>query len=177
MTLTFHLLTYLFISMTEWFLHKYMLHSTSGLLYKYMGKDHIDHHMNTKEDMRLKSGPDNYNGVRIPYKDTGYLIMFFIPTIFLIDKMLQSNLSTIYLIMASIGIPLFHNFSWNCIHMRAHYITNHNYMDGIPMTVRYPPDIIYNYLAWYHSVHHMKKGCNYNIVFPGADFLMGTYRG
>jgi sterol desaturase/sphingolipid hydroxylase (fatty acid hydroxylase superfamily) len=29
-------------------------------------------------------------------------------------------------------------------------------------------------------IHHLNKGdnkCNFNIILPGADFIMGTYRG
>jgi hypothetical protein len=36
----------------------------------------------------------------------------------------------------------------------------------------------YRYLAWYHALHHLNKGkkANYNIVIPGADFALGTYK-
>jgi hypothetical protein len=57
-----------------------------------------------------------------------------------------------------------HNYLWNILHRQMH----------IPQNIVFKDWTVYKFLARYHFMHHQKIGQNLNIVFLGADFLMGT---
>ena len=62
---------------------------------------------------------------------------------------------------------------WNILHPRYHRLDDFYNENGIIENC-----FVIN--IWRHMLRHMNKGkdkCNFNIILPGADFIMGTYKG
>jgi hypothetical protein len=58
----------------------------------------------------------------------------------------------------------FHHWAWNKIHLEMHKPEQ-------PIFSTWP---IYKFLARYHWLHHRYQNKNFNVVFPLADYVLGT---
>lgn len=58
-----------------------------------------------------------------------------------------------------------HHWIWNQIHLEMHKPEQRYFS-------RWP---IYKFLAQYHYLHHRYPGKNFNVVFPLADYILGTH--
>ena len=58
----------------------------------------------------------------------------------------------------------FHHWAWNTIHLEMHK-PEHRLFSTWP---------IYKFLARYHCLHHRHLDRNFNVVFPLADYVLGT---
>lgn len=63
-----------------------------------------------------------------------------------------------------IGVVTFHHWAWNKIHLEMHKPEGKNFS-------KWP---IYKFLAEYHCLHHRYPQKNFNVVFPFADYVLGT---
>ena len=62
------------------------------------------------------------------------------------------------------GVVTLHHWIWNKIHLEMHKPEQ-------PGFSRWP---IYKFLARYHWLHHRYPDKNFNVVFPFADYVLGT---
>ena len=60
---------------------------------------------------------------------------------------------------------MLHHWIWNKIHLEMHKPENRSFSN-------WP---IYKFLARYHFLHHKHPDKNFNVVFPLADFILGTH--
>lgn len=58
-----------------------------------------------------------------------------------------------------------HHWIWNKIHLEMHK----------PEARGFGNWAVYKFLARYHYLHHAHPDKNFNVVFPLADFVLGTY--
>jgi sterol desaturase/sphingolipid hydroxylase (fatty acid hydroxylase superfamily) len=81
--------------------------------------------------------------------------------------------SPIALVIAFFSLPgalaymasvYFHHFVWNQIHLEMHK-PEHKFFSNWP---------IYKFLARHHCLHHIYPDKNFNVVFPFADYVLGT---
>jgi hypothetical protein len=63
-----------------------------------------------------------------------------------------------------IAVVTFHHWVWNKIHLEMHK----------PEHRRFSNWKIYKFLAAYHWLHHRYPNKNFNVVFPFADYVLGT---
>ena len=63
-----------------------------------------------------------------------------------------------------IGVVTFHHWAWNKIHLEMHKPEGRGFS-------HWP---IYKFLARYHCMHHIHPDKNFNVVFPFADYVLGT---
>jgi hypothetical protein len=63
-----------------------------------------------------------------------------------------------------VGVITFHHWAWNKIHLEMHKPESKGFS-------KWP---IYQFLARYHWLHHRYPNKNFNVVFPFADYLLGT---
>lgn len=84
-------------------------------------------------------------------------------------------------VMACTVGMLAHNLIWNTLHCGTHELKL-EYEDGLPC-LPYPThgsSIFSPYVQWVfdnHTTHHDLGGkYNYNVVCPGPDFILGTYK-
>lgn len=77
------------------------------------------------------------------------------------------------LIIATVSVPgalmliavvTLHHWIWNQIHLEMHKPQQKGFS-------RWP---IYKFLARYHWLHHKYQNKNFNVVFPFADYILGT---
>ncbi len=58
----------------------------------------------------------------------------------------------------------FHHWVWNKIHLQMHKPEKRLFQDWMA----------YKFLARYHYLHHQYPNKNFNVVFPFADYVLGT---
>jgi hypothetical protein len=63
-----------------------------------------------------------------------------------------------------VATVLFHHWAWNKIHLEMHKPEQRTFSN-------WP---IYKFLARYHWLHHKYPDKNFNVVFPFADYILGT---
>ena len=83
-----------------------------------------------------------------------------------------------YVILITILVFLFINIIvWNTVHAFAHHFDSSIICYPIGISNKYisEKNIIVKWLVNNHRKHHNNKNTNYNIVFPGADYIMNTY--
>lgn len=64
-----------------------------------------------------------------------------------------------------VGTVVWHHLVWNQIHLEMHK----------PEGRFFSRWRLYKYLARYHYLHHCHPNKNFNVVFPLADFILGTH--
>jgi hypothetical protein len=64
------------------------------------------------------------------------------------------------------SVALLHHLAWNCIHEEMHN----------PRPRWFARTRFFRFFAHYHWMHHRYPGKNYNVVFPGADFVFGKHQ-
>jgi len=63
-----------------------------------------------------------------------------------------------------VATTLFHHWAWNKIHLEMHKPEDRAFS-------HWP---VYKFLARYHWLHHKYPNKNFNVVFPFADYVLGT---
>ena len=63
-----------------------------------------------------------------------------------------------------VGVVVFHHWAWNQIHLEMHK----------PEQRMFSTWPLYRFLARYHCLHHKHVNKNFNVVFPLADYVLGT---
>ena len=194
--LVFIISTYLFISISEWSFHKYVMHqlgiigeNVKTMVYNDTG--HIIHHKNMYLNQKIYDDSD-LNGLIFNYinLETILITLFYgFFAIILWNYTFIKKSIPIYLILSLIVIIMtLYIWCWGSIHTSYHHIfivANKKQPDGtvvispLPFFKPNTSSSIYKYLYWYHTIHHLTKGdhkVNYNILFPFADFIFGTYK-
>ena len=171
----FFTLVYVSASIQEWFFHKYLMHNPSFAIFDQVYRNHKAHHLNTKSDYSIVNNDPEYICFEVYSVDgiiqtlvvfsmnTAVFYIMFYPTISL------TVISVTIIAMLAINIVV-----WNTYHAHVH---------GFDASIICNPhgfkiDETNAISKWYiqnHQTHHAKKNTNYNIVFPGADFIFGTY--
>jgi len=63
-----------------------------------------------------------------------------------------------------VAVMMFHHWAWNKIHLEMHK----------PEQRVFSTWPVYKFLARYHCLHHRHQDRNFNVVFPLADYVLGT---
>jgi hypothetical protein len=63
-----------------------------------------------------------------------------------------------------VAVMIFHHWAWNKIHLEMHK----------PEQRAFSTWPVYKFLARYHCLHHRHPDRNFNVVFPLADYVLGT---
>ncbi|MBU6452965.1 MAG: hypothetical protein KGS72_14365 [Cyanobacteria bacterium REEB67] len=63
------------------------------------------------------------------------------------------------------AVAVFHHWAWNKIHLEMHKPEDRGFS-------HWP---LYKFLARYHWLHHKYPNRNMNVVFPFADYVLGTH--
>ncbi len=184
--INFILLIYIFISLIEFVVHKYIMHCNendlNNQLFKWIPEAqyscelHKKHHIDTKPNMDLQ---DDYNEDSIIF-GWNMVIILIIPVVIsfsLSNYLANTHLSIYILLLLSVITVIFISYLWNKIHPFFHKKEVHNFSikDG-PYEDKLNLDFIGNMLYDNHVIHHLQKGekkGNYNIIVLGADEWMG----
>ena len=185
-------LVYGMFSITEWIVHKYIMHGDKDKTS--FARDHIVHHIHTLPDMKLKNSTeygenmDKYLGLYFVWKSS--IIVFFVGCIecFILRYITGLGVSAYFIITLVSFFCLYQSSFWNTIHPDIHDVSlNLLWKEGIPGcnlwkhalgTIPVNNMSLYDWLKANHRMHHLRKGAlkgNYNVTLPGADFIFGTY--
>jgi len=63
-----------------------------------------------------------------------------------------------------VAVMIFHHWAWNKLHLEMHK----------PERRVFSTWPVYTFLARYHCLHHRHLDRNFNVVFPLADYVLGT---
>ena len=189
-TLKLIFFTYLILSFGEWFLHKYIMHGDPEKLKKifiFGGKlsrtavAHLQHHkainMNMKFVNKYYEGKSPQKGLFFQWFVTLVTFIYYYSLIICIFKFKHLK----FLLFISILISITFSFCWNNLHPDMHESNLRiDIKDGIPNTPKLlSHGRIYKWLWSNHAIHHLQKGekGNFNIIFPGTDYIFNTYQG
>lgn len=155
---------YVLISFAEHFAHRFYMHRNSwkrrsGYLWEIYEKHSILHHGRFYKD--FNNDPDSaakyVNITMNPFEN----LMLGMPA-----------LLSLYFLSFTVGmIVLFvfilaHAFIWSLIHSEMHE----------PKQAWFAKTSVYKFLLKYHQKHHEDNSVNFNVVCPGADFILGKAR-
>lgn len=95
------------------------------------------------------------------------LLSFFFPSV---------TVSTVTVTTA--GLLAFNIFVWNTYHSYIHGLDSYTicFLKGISRKYVPTKNIYANWVIRNHQTHHRFPSGNFNIVFPGADYLFFTYQ-
>ena len=162
----FFLTIYIVTSISEWFIHKYIMHS--NYLNNYDYSNHIRHHNDVNYNMSLSNKVEDDLYFSFTYTVEVLLLIFPLYYI-IINKVFKYKKSLTFIFMLSLTITILYVLSWNYLHPLFHMISE------VPFDKWTSLEKI---LFRNHAYHHLQKGDkkgNYCIVFLGADHLFGTY--
>jgi len=195
--LLFLVVIYVVISFLEWFLHYYFMHMNGSLSTFLLSNgvdlynSHMEHHKETKMDQTL---PDDCIEEGLVFNMFDVEITLIVCSLFLIVffvwccvPFFNERFTLLFLLGVTFVISLVYFTSWSSIHSFYHQkyiptnvpLKNNNIIySPVPFYVPDHTSSIYQYLFWYHTLHHLNKGeskGNYNVIFPFFDFVLGTY--
>tara|TARA_B100001094_G_scaffold234692_1_gene229687 strand:- start:2971 stop:3618 length:648 start_codon:yes stop_codon:yes gene_type:complete len=164
---------YLILTLTEALVHKYVMHNEDGSwMRSFYGDGHMRHHTMVLNDMKLNDDDtDNHIGMFFSEKTVLQMTPLYTVVWPFVFKMFGFSISWRNSYALSLCISLFYKFLWDWLHYSFHQIKD---LD------RWKTNPVFYWLFRNHSYHHLVKGKqkgNYNIIFPGGDFILGTYRG
>tara|TARA_B100001093_G_C26476996_1_gene863137 strand:- start:46 stop:699 length:654 start_codon:yes stop_codon:yes gene_type:complete len=157
---------YIFTSIGEWLIHKYIMHS--NYLNNHNYSNHIRHHYDVNYNMSLSNHVEDDLYFSINYTFMVLLLIFPIYYI-IINKAFKYKKSLTFIFILSLIITILYVVSWNYLHPLFHMMSEVPYDNW----TNFEKKLFHN-----HAYHHLQKGDikgNYCIVFLGADHLFGTY--
>jgi len=159
------------------------MHATKeSILYtKPLSQSHLNHHKTVLNDGTVVS--NSHIGMIFSWLPATVIMSIYGTVLFYsLSKALTTNYSLKIIIIMSVVISVFYGIIWNTVHPAFHDIKlKYSISEGfpsfdIPQNIKKNPILIW--LWKNHICHHLNKGnnkCNYNIILPFADFIMGTY--
>ena len=180
------------MSINEYITHKYYQHEEIKSFFKLLGNkrldSHLEHHIETNNDMTLKKDEkwlnslsykklsnDYYRGTAFSYKSTLLMIIQMIITSYPIFYLINFTFRQFLILL--IPIMILHAIIWNTIHPNMHGLNDVNWNYGFISLPFIKNTSYYKYIYNYHKTHHTSNGLkNYNVCCPGADHLFGTYQ-
>src|SRR5665213_3159459 len=157
-------LTFLFINLFEWAVHKYIMHrpvNIKGLRAIYERHTLNHHQFFTDNEMRFRDHKDWRVTVFPPYALVVFILMS-IPPAAILGTALSANVGWLFM-STTTGMYLIYEFMHFCCHVDENVF------------VRHCPFV--NTLRRHHTAHHNAKlmmEVNMNLTFPIADWLFGT---
>lgn len=170
-------------SFTEWFIHAGVMHNAHFSL----GHIHTNHHKSTNDtDMSLAYTTEENkravgareNLVLYPYEIVGGAVPAFVLSLYIFPRT-----NRYFLAFMCVFSVCWECFVWNTMHPALHgrcgsaqnAFLARPYDTAVWLHKNFP---YFRWVVHNHVAHHAHKGVNkgnYNVVWPGADFLMGTY--
>ena len=186
-TLTQHVVflatLYVLFSMSEWFVHRYLMHGDPRSA---IARDHLAHHLRTRADMSLAKPIE---GLFFMWSYSFKILVAGLVLAF-VAKLAFPRVTHVFAVLSVLLFWAYQSSMWNTIHPRIHGVVGRRvtWREGIPgwsgwtaAFSRVPVGRDKNLDEWLienHAKHHRIKGDqkgNYNITLPFADFVFGTY--
>lgn len=180
----------------EWLVHKYVMHGYDRVNFPIVGKIidkesslHWDHHHQVMSDMSLDVEGDlkpNFHGLFFRYKATMIFTIILFVILSIQFRALKLGVSCKVTAFIGLSSTIIYSFLWNNFHALLHGANDVIIPGGEGVSNKYQntvvnwvPKIWFEWMMLNHAQHHAVKGPskgNYNIILPGFDYLVGTYR-
>lgn len=169
--------SYLLASIEEWAFHKYMHLKMNH--YDSIQKTHMLHHAHT-DHTTLQVSDEFSDDLCFDIRNVNdclQLLYFSVGNCSLLSFLFPS-ISTTLVFATTTSLLTFNIVVWNTYHAYIHGLDAYTicYLRGIPRKHVPIGNIYADWVIQNHQTHHRFPTGNYNIVFPGADFLFFTYR-
>lgn len=178
MYLFFFACVYWASSIQEWFFHKYCMHHKSYQVMDDLYNNHMAHHANTKKDYTIRNNKSEYICVDV-FSSEGTLQMSILYSLnFGFFYSLFSRSVPLSIISTTLlGALMINILVWNVIHSYVHGFDSSKICSPLGISNYYVSEknAIIRWLVENNRRHHDAPHTNYNIVFPGADYIFGTF--
>jgi len=166
----------LIFSNFEYFFHRFVMHAPPGGALETYQDLHVTHHVETGRDQSLDGGADT-DPRHIYFSGTTTLASILISTLGLeaLTGVFDLGFDPATSLGISALVALLHTSIWQTLHGDIHEYYS-EYPGALPRADVLSTDSPYTrWLVENHVGHHLVGGKgNYNIVFPGPDYLWGT---
>jgi len=144
-----------------------------------MYENHITHHKNTLQDLTITNKHDAYICVDLSsVNDFFQLIVLLLMNTGMLGLFFYPSISIVTISGTVAGFLTINILTWNTYHAYIHNLDPSEicgFPKGLPIESVDRNSLYTNWVIRNHRIHHQSGGnCNYNIVFPGADYLFGT---
>ena len=170
------LLYYIFVSFEENFIHKYIMHYRIDIPYfRETYDEHIKHHKSITKDFTTQN-----NGHENICFNVSTIIPICIANTLLLYAFFHKVAKFQTILTLVVFTQIIHAIIWNSYHSYIHSFNVNNICDiyGISKEHINENNIYSKWSIQNHKAHHYYKNDekgNYNVVFPGADFILGTH--
>jgi hypothetical protein len=174
----FFVTLYILLSFEELFIHKYIMHDVIKIPFlNDVGERHIKHHIATNPDFSIK----NNETENICFDSTSAFAVYFI-TVTIMYLLFHKIISSSIILVSVLVFSVIAWIIWNTLHSYIHFFDGNTLCQdtvvGIPKEYINEDNFYVKWSLDNHRAHHYfkkeEKG-NWNVVFPGADYIMGTH--
>jgi hypothetical protein len=147
-------------SIIEWFVHKDLMHSI-----QWMKTPHLRHAV---EHHAERMAPGKYYAKADELKEYHMFETSFMPALWILHAPLFFAAYYHFGLASGIGVAMgtaAYVIGYEVLHWYMH----------CPDEFYFRNSRWFQYLSEHHRLHHSKASINYNVVFPLADILLGTY--
>jgi len=160
--------SYVFVSFSEHQIHRHLMHKKRLPKWVYRASPYIldvfeahavRHHATWYKEFDYEPDPvGREENLDIKWTETFVILACLLP--------LLATMAWLFPLGCGIflAVAILHNRLWNVLHRQMH----------IPQQTFFKNWGVYHFLARHHFMHHQQVGKNYNIVFPLADFVLGS---
>lgn len=182
-------LTYIYFSLTEWIIHKYVMHcNKKSLFWNIISKlvsnnvinilcdHHTEHHLEVNPNMTL-SKVKYKSSLFIDWEASSQIFIIIIIGMIITNAISGVKYSYKFLAIASFCVTILWAYIWNKIHPQMHKFKGSYSLNEGPYEEKINFNIINKIFYKNHQTHHIQKGRkkgNYNVIIFGADEWLGT---
>lgn len=173
----FFLVFYVVMSVNEWMVHKYYMHSDK------FGSTHLLHHAETNTNMTLRKtsrllDDDDFRGTAFSWLTVIAIALIAFPQALLLSRICLQNRRVMRRVFCAASAVIFFAFyqgiAWNSIHPAMHEMPPVPWWHGPPSVIS-SENAFLDVLRTNHERHHQSKGtCCFNVTLLGADYLFLT---
>ena len=170
----FIIVLYSSATIQEWCFHRFMHMNNHGRIQK----DHMNHHKHTNHQYIVELRYSDYICFDIRHiQDILQFIGFWTLNTSVLYLLFTPYIS-FYICSFSCFCLLVYNMSvWNTYHAYIHGLCASEicFMKGLPYSYVPTTNVYSSWIIRNHQLHHKYPTKNFNIVFPGADYMFCTY--
>jgi hypothetical protein len=163
--LVFFTVSYLLATTQEWLFHRYMHIANASQIQKNHQKHHASKEFSDDICFDIRNGTDFFQ-----------LFLFFMGNNTALGLLFYPSVSLVCISTTSAFLLTFNIFVWNTYHPFIHGLDGFAlcFLKGIPRENVPTLNLYSSWVIENHLNHHLHPNGNFNIVFPGADYLFGT---
>lgn len=146
-------------SFYEWFFHKYWMHEPRTPKEAFRGHAIVHHGLYKGDDSYFVPETERPHHILLKPYALPLIVLMHLPVLFLIEKFLVANTLWGGLIACTLYFVVYEYMHWNMHVPRRQFVERFRW---------------FQFLREHHKLHHKYAQKNYCVLFPLADWVMGT---